>query len=66
MTERFGLDIGLITNGVRPLTEFADAFKWIRVSIDASTPDEYMIEKGVQRYAQGDCKPPGLGQPPAA
>lgn len=47
---KHGCDLGLITNGVRPLAEFADAFKWIRVSIDASNEEEYLLEKGVQKF----------------
>lgn len=52
LADRYNLDVGLITNGVRSLVDVANAFKWIRISIDASSPAEYLAEKGVQRYAK--------------
>lgn len=52
LAARHRLDIGLITNGIRPLASFANEFKWIRISMDASSPAEYLAEKGVQRYAR--------------
>lgn len=46
-----GLAIGLITNGVRRLAEKTlEKFEWIRVSLDASTSEEYMNLKGVDAY----------------
>ena len=50
LAQRYKLDIGLISNGVKPLGESALAFKWIRVSIDASRPEEYVVEKGLQHF----------------
>ena len=52
LAHRHGLDIGLITNGIRPLAAFANGFKWVRVSVDATSPEEYFAEKGVQRYGK--------------
>ena len=52
LAQRYKLDLGLITNGVKPLGELARAFKWIRISIDASHPEEYFLEKGVQRFEE--------------
>lgn len=41
------LPLGLITNGVRPVpAALLDAFEWIRVSLDASTPEEFRELKG--------------------
>lgn len=46
-----GLGIGLITNGTVPLdAELVREFEWIRVSLDASTSNEYMELKGVDRF----------------
>jgi radical SAM protein with 4Fe4S-binding SPASM domain len=50
LAARHKLDIGLITNGIRPLASLANQFKWIRISMDASCAEEYVAEKGVQRY----------------
>lgn len=47
---RHGLELGLITNGVRPLTEHAGAFQWVRVSVDAATAEEYLVEKGADCF----------------
>ena len=41
------INIGLITNGVKRLSDqIVRCFNWIRVSLDASTPEEYKKEKG--------------------
>lgn len=41
------ISIGLITNGTKHISkELLKCFNFIRVSIDASTPEEYLIEKG--------------------
>lgn len=50
LAQRYKLDIGLISNGVKPILELANAFKWIRISIDAASTSEYILEKGVQRF----------------
>lgn len=46
-----GLAVGLITNGTRHLAqELLHSFEWIRVSLDASTQEEYLKLKGVDLY----------------
>ncbi len=46
-----GLAVGLITNGSRRLPEETlSKFEWIRVSLDASTAEEYKELKGVGFY----------------
>lgn len=66
-----GLALGLITNGtVRLQDELLKSFEWIRVSLDASTAEEYMELKGVDcfesvlsniaHYAQY-CQTVGIG-----
>jgi radical SAM protein with 4Fe4S-binding SPASM domain len=46
-----GLDVGLITNGVAPLRpELLELFSWIRVSLDASTPEEYRQLKRIDAF----------------
>lgn len=48
-----GLPAGLITNGVTPLPpEVLSSFEWIRVSVDASTPEEWTAIKGQDRFAE--------------
>lgn len=46
-----GLAVGLITNGTRHLSqELLRSFEWIRVSLDASTQEEYVKLKGVDLF----------------
>ena len=46
-----GLAVGLITNGVKTLDkDIIGKFEWIRVSLDASTPEEYLSLKGVDCF----------------
>lgn len=46
-----GLAVGLITNGSIRLSEnILKKFEWIRVSLDASTQEEYKALKGVDLY----------------
>jgi len=46
-----GLAVGLITNGVKlNYEDLLDKFEWIRVSLDASSPDEYKKLKGRNNY----------------
>ena len=48
-----GLAVGLITNGSNRIhKKTLSKFEWIRVSLDASTPDEYKKLKGVNFYEQ--------------
>jgi len=51
MLSQRGLDIGLITNGVISLqTALLSRFSWVRVSLDASTPEEYRQLKGIDAF----------------
>ncbi len=46
-----GLNLGLITNGTVHLKEgILSEFEWIRVSLDASTSEEYMELKGIDCF----------------
>ncbi len=45
-----GLDAGLITNGTTDISESVKYLRWIRVSVDATNPDEYKYEKNVDRF----------------
>ena len=46
-----GLAVGLITNGTRSMEkELLEKFEWIRVSLDASTAEEYLSLKGVDKF----------------
>ena len=45
-----GLDMGLITNGIRDISDLAHYFKWIRISLDSSTPKQYLHEKGKDNF----------------
>jgi len=48
-----GLSVGLITNGIQLYYEdVLDEFEWIRVSLDASTPQEFEALKGGRRFNQ--------------
>lgn len=48
-----GLAVGLITNGVKSIPpNVVKKFEWIRVSLDASTPEEYLALKGVDCFEQ--------------
>ena len=41
-----GLSMGLISNGVLDFSDIVCNFNWIRISIDASTREQYKVEKG--------------------
>lgn len=46
-----GLAVGLITNGTRSLDKnILNKFEWIRVSLDATTGEEYAEIKGIDRF----------------
>lgn len=47
---KFGVDMGLITNGTVNISHCMNRLKWIRVSLDASTKAEYIKEKGVDCF----------------
>lgn len=44
------LRMGLISNGVRDFSELIPCFTWARISLDASTAEEYEIEKGCAKF----------------
>lgn len=44
------IDMGLITNGTIDISDCIDKLKWVRVSLDSSTNDEYKREKGVDCF----------------
>ena len=45
------INLGLISNGVKSFNwELVKHFRWIRISVDASTPEEYSIEKGFDKF----------------
>lgn len=50
MGSEMNLDMGLITNGVKDISDCVDRLKWIRVSLDSSTYSEYEQEKGVDCF----------------
>lgn len=49
--KQVGLAVGLITNGTKQLeAEILEKFEWIRVSLDATTGEEYKEIKGVDQF----------------
>ncbi len=48
--QRNSLDMGLITNGTVDISESVSRMRWMRVSLDASTRDEYKKEKGIDCF----------------
>lgn len=40
-----GIDMGLITNGTVDISSCIDKLKWVRVSLDSSTCEEYKGKK---------------------
>ena len=40
------VDMGLITNGTVDISDSINCFKWVRISLDSSNRDEYIVEKG--------------------
>ncbi|MCM1231012.1 MAG: radical SAM protein [Ruminococcus flavefaciens] len=47
-----GIDMGLITNGTVDISDCVGSLKWVRVSLDSSTAEEYMQEKGVDGFGR--------------
>ena len=41
-----GVSLGLITNGTVDISDIINELRWVRISLDASTPEEYILEKG--------------------
>ncbi len=66
-----GLAVGLITNGTKTMDEsLLKKFEWVRVSLDASTSEEYREIKGVDMFEKvmsniseyaDHCKTVGVG-----
>lgn len=46
----YGASMGLITNGVVDISDVIKYFRWVRVSLDATTAEEYIKEKKVNRF----------------
>lgn len=47
---RSSIDMGLITNGIIDISDCVQNLKWVRVSLDSSTREEYKREKGVDCF----------------
>ncbi|MCI9141171.1 MAG: radical SAM protein [Lachnospiraceae bacterium] len=48
--ERYHVDMGLISNGTVDISDCIDKLKWVRISLDSSTSEEYKREKGVDHF----------------
>lgn len=48
--KEMNLDMGLISNGVTDISDCVDRLRWIRISLDSSTSEEYQQEKGVDCF----------------
>lgn len=46
------IDMGLITNGTTDISDCVHHLKWMRVSLDSSTREEYIQEKGVDCFGR--------------
>ncbi|MCM1182624.1 MAG: radical SAM protein [Roseburia sp.] len=44
------IDMGLISNGTTDISDSVDKLKWVRVSLDSGTGEEYKREKGVDCF----------------
>lgn len=42
--------MGLISNGTKDISSLIRYFKWVRVSLDSSSSEEYKLEKGVNKF----------------
>ncbi|MFA6028797.1 MAG: radical SAM protein [Elusimicrobiota bacterium] len=47
-----GLHLGMLTNGVKDVSQFAGQFDWIRFSLDAGSRKEFLVEKGADMFDQ--------------
>lgn len=50
--KKHSIDLGLITNGTVDISEIINSLRWVRVSLDSSTKEEYKTEKGVDCFQQ--------------
>lgn len=48
--KKFKANMGLITNGVKNISDELNSFKWARISLDSSNREEYFREKGVDCF----------------
>ena len=48
--KKYNANMGLITNGVKNISEQINSFKWVRISLDSSCREEYLQEKGVDCF----------------
>lgn len=48
--KKLNVDMGLISNGTKDISEHVSKMKWVRVSLDSSTKSEYKREKGVDCF----------------
>jgi len=48
--KRQHVDMGLISNGTTDISDCINDLKWVRVSLDSSTQEEYRREKGVDCF----------------
>ncbi len=47
----YNINLGLITNGIVPIDiDLISCFKWIRISIDATSREDYLKEKRVDKF----------------
>ena len=46
------VDMGLISNGTADISDCIGDLKWMRVSLDASTEEEYLKEKGADCFGR--------------
>lgn len=44
------IDLGLITNGTQDISDTVSSLKWMRVSLDSSSAEEYTKEKGLDQF----------------
>lgn len=54
-TIEMGMDVGLVTNGALLTEELCDSLgssKWVRISVDAGTPETYRQVRGPDNYNQ--------------
>lgn len=48
--KRQHVDLGLISNGTTEISDCINDLKWVRISLDSSTAEEYRREKGVDCF----------------
>lgn len=48
--KKSNIDMGLISNGIVDISDCVNMLKWVRISLDSSTGEEYKKEKGVDCF----------------